>query len=154
MDLSPANPAFCGGYVVGRGLASGDLDNDGAVDLLVTAVGTPARIYRNIAPPAGRWLTVRAIDPALKRDVYGAQVTVRAAGARWTAWLNPGGSYACSNDPRLHFGLGDVKQIDAIEVIWADGAAERFDGGAPDRALTLERGMGKAAADLTDNSAK
>src|SRR5262249_28094775 len=72
-DTSPADAALCGKSGVYRGLALGDFDNDGALDLLVTQVNGPARLLRNVAPKAGRRLTVRAVDPALKRDAYGAK---------------------------------------------------------------------------------
>ncbi len=71
-DISPQNDAFCGPEEVFRGLACGDLDNDGALDLLVTSVAGPARLYRNVAPKRGHWLMIRAVDPALGgRDCYG-----------------------------------------------------------------------------------
>ena len=62
-DISPANPAFCGSAGVSRGLAVGDVDGDGALDLLVTKVGGPARLLRNVAPHRGHWLMVRRRRP-------------------------------------------------------------------------------------------
>src|SRR5262249_5329946 len=62
-DLAPQNPAFCGTAWVSRGLLVGDLNNDGALDLLVTEIAGPARLFRNVAPPAGHWLLIRALDP-------------------------------------------------------------------------------------------
>jgi enediyne biosynthesis protein E4 len=142
-DVSAEQPCFCGGASVARGLAVGDIDNDGGLDLLVTAVGGPARLYRNVAPARGHWLIVRAVDPALRRDAYGAEVVVEAAGRRWKRWLNPGSSYLCSNDPRAHFGLGPVGRVDAIEVLWPDGTAERFRGRAADAVVELRKGEGR-----------
>ena len=76
-DLSPDNAPFCGAPAVARGLACGDVDGDGALDLLVTSTAGPARLYRNVAPGRGHWLLVRAVDPSLGgRDAYGAVVTV------------------------------------------------------------------------------
>jgi enediyne biosynthesis protein E4 len=144
-DVSPENKPFCGTAAVARGLACGDLDGDGALDLLVTTVAGPARLYRNVAPNRGHWLLVRALDPALKRDAYGAVVTVRAGGRRWRRWVNPGSSYLCSNDPRAHFGLGPAERVDAVEVLWPDGSAEVFPGGAADRVVVLRKGEGKPA---------
>lgn len=141
-NISEQNPVLCGTPSVGRGLLVGDLDNDGALDLVVTAIDGPARIYRNVAAGRGHWLGVRAFDPKLNRDAYGAEVTITAAGKKWTRWLNPGYSYVCSNDPRAHFGLGPVASIDTIEVKWPDGATERFPGGPADRYLTLNKGDG------------
>jgi hypothetical protein len=120
-DLSATNSPFCGTPRVGRGLACGDVTGDGALDLLVTSIAGRARLYRNMAPKQGHWLMARAIDPALKRDAYGAEITVRVGDRRWLRRINPGYSYLCSNDPRAHFGLGKVERVDAIDVVWPDG---------------------------------
>jgi hypothetical protein len=86
---------------------------------------------------------VRAIDPALKRDAYGAEVTVRAGGKRWLGLINPGSSYLCSNDPRAHFGLGKVERVDSVHVVWPDGSEEAFAGGPVDRVIGLRKGEGR-----------
>ncbi len=144
-DVSPANPDFTATPRVARGLAAGDLDGDGAIDLLVTSVAGPAKVYRNVAPNRGHWLLVQAIDPTLKRDAYGAVVTVEAGGRRWVNAVLPGQSYLCSNDPRVHFGLGAAGRVDRIRVVWPDGRAETFPGGAADRVIVLRRGDGQPA---------
>src|SRR5262249_600746 len=116
-DISHHNGPFCGEPIMGRGLACADLNGDGALDLVVTAIAGPARLHHNGAPARGHWLLVRAIDPALGgRDAYGAVVTVRAKNRRWVGLINPGSSYLCSNDPRAHFGLGGLTSVDDIEV--------------------------------------
>ncbi len=142
-DVSLRNPAFCGTPNVARGLARGDLDGDGAQDLVVTTIANRARIYRNTVPRRGHWLLVQAIDPRLKRDAYGAEVTVEAGRRRWLRLINPAESYLCSSDPRAHFGLGDAARYDAMHVLWPDGLAEVFTGGATDRLVVLRRGEGK-----------
>jgi hypothetical protein len=142
-DLSLSNAAFCGTPRVGRGLICADIDGDGALDLLVTNIAGPARLYRNIAPKRGHWLMVRALDPALHRDAYGAEVTVCMGSRRLMRWINPGYSYLCSNDPRAHFGLGAAQQVDALEVVWPDGTMEVFPGGVVDRVVVLHRGEGR-----------
>jgi hypothetical protein len=143
-DLSPANPALCGRAMVGRGLACGDIDNDGAVDLLTTGTGGPAQLFRNIAPDRGHWLSVRAIDPALGgRDAYGAEVIVEASGRRWWRLVNPAYSYLCSSDPRAHIGLGSASKVESIRVLWPDGSDEIFAGGPADRLLVVRKGTGK-----------
>jgi hypothetical protein len=142
-DVSGANGALCGPPGVYRGLAVGDVDGDGALDLLVTGVAGPARLYRNVAPRRGHWLLVRAIDPALHRDAYGAEVTVQAGSRRWQSWCNPGSSYLCSNDPRAHFGLGSASRVESISVLWPDGSREDFDGQDADRAVVVRKGAGR-----------
>jgi hypothetical protein len=142
-DISRGNTAFCGSFAVSRGLIWGDFDNDGRVDLVTTAVAGPARFYRNVAARRGHWLMVRARDPALKRDAYGAVVTVRAGARCWVGLINPGQSYLSSGDPRAHFGLGSSDRVDEIRVDWPDGSAELFDGGAVDRIVKLNRGEGR-----------
>jgi hypothetical protein len=110
----------------------------------VTSIAGPARLFRNVAPDRGHWLIVRALDPALHRDAYGAEITVRAGGRRWKGWLNPGSSFLCSNDPRVHFGLGAAERVEEIEVLWPDGAVERFDGRPADQPVVLRKGEGHA----------
>jgi hypothetical protein len=142
-DVSPANAPFCGTPAISRGLVWGDFDNDGAIDLLVTAVAGPARLYRNVAEKQGRWLGVRAIDPALARDAYGARVTVKAGTKRWVGEVCPGQSYLSSGDPRVHLGLGGVQRVDELRIDWPDGLAETFPVPGLDRYLTASRGKGK-----------
>lgn len=144
-DISSQNRPLCGIPGVYRGLACGDIDGDGALDLLVTALAGTARLYRNVAPKRGHWLLVRAIDPACKRDAYGAEITVRAGERRWTRWINPGSSYLCSNDPRAHFGLGRADHADAIDVLWPDGTTESFPGCPADQRpeIVLCKGAGR-----------
>jgi enediyne biosynthesis protein E4 len=147
VDVSSANPSFCSIPDVARGLACGDVDNDGGIDLLVTDVAGPARLYHNAAPRRGHWLLVRAIDPALGgRDAYGTHVVVHVGSAARHGWINPGYSYASSNDPRAHFGLGAAERYDGMEVTWPDGLREQFEGGAADRVIVLARGAGRGAA--------
>jgi hypothetical protein len=142
-DVSPANADFCGTAGVSRGLVWGDFDNDGGVDLLVTSAAGPARLFRNVAQKRGRWLGVRATDPRLKRDAYGARVTVRAGVRTWVAEVCPGQSYLSSGDPRVHLGLGTIERIDELRIDWPDGLAETFPAPELDRYLHLERGKGK-----------
>ena len=142
-DVSEENAAFCGTSAVSRGLACGDLDNDGDLDLLTTAVGGRARIFQNVAAKTGHWFGARAIEPALGgRDACGAEITITAAGRARTRWANPGYSYLCSNDPRAHFGLGETATVESVRVVWPDGTEEMFPGGPADRYVTLRKGEG------------
>jgi hypothetical protein len=145
-DVSAANPPFCGSAGVSRGLAMGDVNGDGALDLLVTTIAGRARLYRNIAPDRGHWVTVRVLLGADRgrRDAIGATVTVKANGRRWVNVVCPGQSYLCSHSPVLHFGLADATRIDAIEVVWPDGSRETFPGRSADQHIILRQGSARA----------
>jgi hypothetical protein len=142
-DISSRNPPFCGTPNVARGLASGDLDGDGALDLVVTTAANRARVYHNVARQRGHWLLVRAFDQRLKRDAYGAEITVDAGGRSQFRIVNPAESYLSSSDCRAHFGLGTAARYDAIHVRWPDGLVEDFPAGLADRIIELRRGEGK-----------
>jgi hypothetical protein len=142
-DVSNQAGTFCSTIENKRGLAFGDIDNDGDIDLLVSTNGGPARLYRNDINTRNHWLTIRAIDPALKRDAIGAKVSVEFSGKRVMNFVAPGYSYLCSNDPRIHFGLGTAQTYDLIRVQWPGGPVEVFPGGKADQILILEKGHGK-----------
>jgi hypothetical protein len=136
---------MCSEATVARGLVCGDLDNDGAPDLLISSISSPAKLYRNIAPARGHWLGVRAIDPALGgRDAYGAEVFVQAGNRRFWRLVQPGYSYCSSNDPRVHFGLGAASAVDSIRVVWPDGSEELFPGCAADQYVVLRSKSGRS----------
>jgi hypothetical protein len=138
---------FARSIEVSRGLAAGDIDNDGDVDLLVVNVQGPARLYVNRAQRAGHWLRLVVVDPGLGgRDAIGARVTVvERGGRRRVGHVGAGASYLSSHDPRLSFGLGTADAIDRIEVRWPDGSDERFAVPGVDRELRVARGEGAPA---------
>ncbi len=150
-DLSLSSGPFCGRRAIARGLAMGDVDGDGDIDLLATETAGPARLFRNVAAGAsaggGHWLLVRAVDPALGgRDAIGAEVSVDAGGRRRVGFVLPHQSYLVTMDPRVHFGLGGVQTFESIGVVWPDGSEETFTGGAVDRAVLVEKGRGSGSA--------
>ncbi|MEM7247611.1 MAG: CRTAC1 family protein [Acidobacteriota bacterium] len=124
----------------GRGVAAGDVDGDGDIDLLVSNWGGPARLLKNVAA-SGHWLRV---DPR-RRDgnqALGAVVTLQL-GDRSVSQLVQGSlSYCSASDPRAHFGLGATTKVDSITVAWPGGAKEAFPGSEVDRTLVLTEGGG------------
>ena len=144
-DIDDKGGRFTSMVEVSRGLATGDIDRDGDLDFLVTNTAGPARLFRNDTPRSGRYLNVRAYDPARRRDAHGAIVTVTAGGATYVRVADPAYSYLCSNEPSAHFGIPDATKVDSIRVRWPDGSEELYPGGDLDRALVVEKGKGQKA---------
>jgi hypothetical protein len=103
-----------------RGLAVGDYDNDGRLDLLVTALDSPPELLHNESAPAS-WLTVVCEVPGGTAIPIGATVTVTAGGRTMTRDIAAGDSYLSTHDPRPHFGLGRAEVADEVVVRWPDG---------------------------------
>ena len=142
-DVSSRAPDFTEQIEVSRGMAFGDIDRDGDVDMLVSSLDNQIRLFRNDTPTSeNRWLFVRAITQ--KRDALGARVTLRAGSRALMGYVLPGTSYLSSNAPIVHFGLGTIDAVDAIEVHWTDGSREKFPGTAANRHVTVHQGKGES----------
>ncbi len=115
-----SGPYFHEKYV-GRGAACGDFDNDGDLDLIVNNLNGPAKLLRNDGGNKKNWLMVSARRPGGKSDALGARVTVTAGGLTQIRDLIPVRGYLSQSDPRLHFGLGQAKKADRVEIRWPDG---------------------------------
>jgi enediyne biosynthesis protein E4 len=125
---------------LGRGLAVGDLDNDGRIDAVVQSQNEPLVYLHNKTDRGGHWLTLRLAGVRSNRDGVGARVVLEAGGRRLSAHRFGGGSYQSAGDPRLHFGLGDAARVDRLEVRWPSGQVDRYEGLDADRGFVLREG--------------
>jgi hypothetical protein len=126
---------------VGRGLAVGDLDNDGGIDFVVNNNNGTLRVFRNQVGSARSWLGLRLVTG--KRDAYGAKVELKRKDLPpiWRR-VRADGSYLSANDPRVLIGLGANPQIEGLTVHWPDGKSERFVAPPVGRYTTLTQGTG------------
>ena len=127
-----AGPVFQTGHL-GRGAASGDFDNDGAVDIAFVSLNEPPVLLRNEAARGRRWLGVRLRGTASNRDAIGAKLTLRVGDRSLTRWISGGGSFLGSHDHRVVFGLGLEGVAGDLEIRWPSGRMQRVSGLLPGR---------------------
>jgi hypothetical protein len=109
-----------------RGVAFGDLNNDGKVDMVTVNVGEPPTVLLNQSETKNHRVLFRLIGTKSNKMAVGARVTVKAGSLAQIAEVRAGGSYLSQNDPRLHFGLGDSGTMDTIEIRWPNGQVEQL----------------------------
>jgi hypothetical protein len=124
---------------VGRGLALGDLDNDGLLDVIINDLDGSPQVLRNEFPDAGHWLLVRLVGEGRNRNAIGAVVTATAGGLRMRRLVQSGTSYLSQDDMRLHFGLGAAAQVDGLEVLWPDQSVTKLANVKADRILEVRQ---------------
>ena len=110
---------------VGRGLAVGDLFNNGRIDAVINNMDGPPTLLKNVTNTGNHWIGLKLVGYGKSpRDAIGATVYLTANGFRQRADLISGGSFASSSDPRIHFGLGSATKIDKLEIHWPDGTIQ------------------------------
>jgi len=131
-----------------RGLATGDFDNDGRVDIVLVSENAPLALFhnqleagnQNAGSTAAHFLTLELEGSASNRDAVGAHVAVTVAGKTQVADRFGGGSYLSAGDKRLHFGLGSKEVADLVEVIWPSGRRDRYERLAADTGYRIREG--------------
>jgi hypothetical protein len=124
---------------VSRGLAVGDLDNDGRLDLVINDLDGSPQVLRNEMPGAGHWLLVKLEGNGANTDAIGAVVLAKAGKLDQRRLVQSGSSYISQDDQRLHFGLGAATQVDTLEVRWPDGSVTKQDNVKADQILTIRQ---------------
>ena len=124
---------------VSRGMAVGDLDDDGRLDVVINDLDGAAQVLRNELTDAGHWLSVKLRGRAPNTNAIGAVVTARLADGVQRRLVRSGTSYISQDDMRPHFGLGAATQVDALEVVWPDGTKTSRTNVKADQVLELKQ---------------
>jgi hypothetical protein len=129
---------------VSRGVAFGDIDNDGDVDVVVNDLDGAPSVLRNDGGNAANSVLVKTVGARSNRDGIGARVKVVSGDLTQVDEVRSGASYISHNDLRLHFGLEKRTKIDLIEVRWPGGAVDKIEGVGVNRILVIKEGKGLA----------
>lgn len=138
VDVSSESGAVFHQSWVGRGMAIGDIDNDGRIDAVVSTNGGPAHILHNETVTQHHWITLKLRGHKSNRDGIGAVVTVTTGhGSQW-ATVTTSSGYLSANDPRLHFGLGVDTTVESIQIRWPSGIEQTLKDIRSDQFLHVE----------------
>jgi hypothetical protein len=138
VDVSPISGDIFHEAWVGRGMAIGDLDNDGRIDAVVATNGGEAHVLMNKTVTANHWITLRLIGHKSNRDGIGAVVKLTTAlGSQW-ATVTTSSGYLSASDPRVHFGMGDGPRAISIEIRWPSGLIQTLTDVKGDQQLQVD----------------
>jgi hypothetical protein len=126
-DVSAQGGAYFQSKQRGRGVAVGDLDNDGRPDLVISHINAPATLLRNESDSGNHWLGVQ-LSGKDHRDVVGARLTLEVGDRKLTRFAKGGGSYLSSGDRRHLFGLGKEEKVGRLTVAWPSGKEQHWEG--------------------------
>jgi hypothetical protein len=124
---------------VSRGLAVGDLDDDGKLDVVINDLDGRPQVLHNELVPVGRWLGVKLTGKGRNTNAIGSLITLRAGGVTQLRDVRSGTSYLSQDDMRAHFGLGTATRADSIEVRWPDGTTTRLDNVKADQVVAISQ---------------
>jgi len=139
-DLSSQAGSGIAAAHASRGLAIGDLDNDGNEEIVIVNMGEVPSLLKNVAPSAGNSILIRLLT-VTNRDAIGARITLTANGQKQMDEVRSGGSYISQSDFRLHFGLGKETSAN-LSIRWLDGKTENLTGVAAGQIVTIQEGKG------------
>ena len=142
-DVSSQSGAALQVERVGRGLAVGDFDNDGNLDVVIANLGRPPVLLRNQGVSGDNWILIRAKGRKSNSFGLGAKVEVETSEKKQVKEINNVASYLSSNDIRLHFGLGKAKTIQRLEVLWPSGMRQVLKDVAVNQILVVEEPQDK-----------
>jgi len=146
VDVSQSSGEVFNQSWVARGLAIGDLDNDGRLDAVVTTNDGPAYVLRNETPSANHWLLLRLVGHKSNRDAIGASVKLVTVSGQQFATVSTASSYLSSGDKRVHFGLGKEKNVESIEIRWPSGIVQTLKSIPADQILQIDESVVPANA--------
>jgi hypothetical protein len=138
VDVSAASGAVFSQPWLSRGMAIGDIDNDGRLDAVVTTNDGPVHILHNETPTQNHWLLLKLIGHKSNRDAIGAEVEFVTAKGPQFATVSTAGSYLSSSDKRVHFGLGSESVAQSIEIRWPSGITQALKNVHADQILTVD----------------
>jgi len=126
-----------------RGMAVGDLWNDGRIAAVISNMNAAPSLLVNQVHSSNHWVAIKTVGVKSNRDGLGAKIRVKAGNRVHVDEVRSGSSYISNNDGRVHFGLGTSNHIDWIEIRWPSGLTESFENQEVDKILTLTEGTGK-----------
>jgi len=145
VDVSTASGAVFSQPWLSRGMAIGDIDNDGRLDAVVTTNDGPIHILHNETPTQNHWLLVKLVGHKSNRDAIGAEVKLVTAKGPQFATVSTAGSYLSSSDKRVHFGLGSESAAQSIEIRWPSGITQTLKNIHADQILTVDEPVSATA---------
>jgi hypothetical protein len=138
VDISSISSEIFHEAWVGRGMAIGDINNDGRIDAVVSTNGGAAHVLLNFTETSNHWTTLKLVGHKSNRDGIGAQVKVTTKlGSQW-GMVTTSSGYMSASDPRLHFGLGSADAAESIEIRWPSGIRQVLTHRKGDQQLTID----------------
>jgi hypothetical protein len=143
-DISVSAGAGITAAASSRGLAVGDLWNDGKISIIISNMNSEPSLLVNQIHNANHWIAIHTVGTKSNRDGIGARIRVKTAARILVNEVRSGSSYISNSDMRVHFGLGSAAKIEWVEIRWPSGLTERFANLPVDQIHTLKEGSGAA----------